>query len=412
MNIAYNDKLFERTVFGNIKPYLDTSDIIVLHGARQVGKTSLMRFIEQYYCAQGMPTYFIDLEDSRVVSLLNNGIDVFLTYLKENGVEFNKGFTVVFIDEIQYLENPSSFLKTIADHHKYLKLIVSGSSSFNIKKKFRTALVGRTVNFEVWPLSFKEMLYFTKSPVNLPLSHNVTGPLRDTLVEKYNEYCLYGGYPRIILTADRSMKEKYLQQIIDTYIRKDIRDIGNIRDIQKFNALLEALASQSGNMLNVKELSNTCDLSAQTVECYLFLLEETYIISRVRPWSKNKRTELFKTPKIFFIDTGIMQLLWLKSFQREIIGNVFETSIYSELMKHFGRSALYYWRTKDKKEIDFILASEGKLSAIEAKLHFAKHQMKPFKVFEKRYQPIDTKCIAIRGLPLRNIDKYPWELYG
>jgi len=399
-----------RSILQKIRSFYDTPEIIVLHGARQVGKTSLLRIIEKDFQRKGVPTESIDLEDSRFVSIINEGVESFLAYLRERGIDASKERAVIFIDEIQYLENPSSFLKLIADHHHNLKLIISGSSSFNIKKKFHTALVGRTVNFEIWPLSFEELLTFRNSPVATPIPHKISAPTRDYLLKKYHEYCLYGGYPKIVLTDDVSRKETYLQQIIDTYIRKDIRDIGDIRDIDKFNRLLEALASQSASLLNLKEIANTCDLSIQTVEHYLFLLEETYIITRIRPWSRNKRTELFKTPKVFFNDTGMMQLLWLKNFQKEIIGNVFETSICAELIKRYGRQHIYYWRTKDKKEIDFVLRTKNEVIPIEVKLHFAKYHQKPFQVFRERYHPKWEVFTALRGEQTRPTDKYPWEM--
>ncbi|MBI4272535.1 DUF4143 domain-containing protein, partial [Candidatus Uhrbacteria bacterium] len=198
--------------------------------------------------------------------------------------------------------------------------------------------------------------------------------------------------------------------IIDTYIRKDIRDIGNIRSLDKFNKLVETISSQSGSLINVKELSNTCDLSAQTINEYLFLLEETYIITHVRPWSSNIRSELFKTPKIYMNDTGLMQLLWLKSLQKEVLGSVFETSVFTELTKKYGRKNIRYWRTKDKQEIDFILREGNEATSIEVKLNFARFKEKPFEIFEKRYHVKKKFFIALGGQRTRSIDTYPWEI--
>lgn len=133
-------------------------------------------------------------------------------------------------------------------------------------------------------------------------------------------------------------------------MRKDIRDLAGVKDIDKYNRLLEALASQSGSLLNVDELANSARLAKQTVEKFLFIMENTYVIRLVRPFSRNIRTELFIQPKIFFHDTGLMQMLWLKGLQKELIGNVFETSIFSELVKRFGMESVRYWRTKDMLE--------------------------------------------------------------
>lgn len=242
----------------------------------------------------------------------------------------------MLLDEIQYLAEPSSFLKLIADHQRYLKCIISGSSSFEMKSKFKNSLVGRTVNFEIYPLSFQEMLTF--KDVTFVPGIPATELKTQALQALYLEYVLYGGYPKIVLTPETDRKEIYIQQIIDTYVRKDIRDLADIKEVSRFNRLLEILASQSGNLLNISELSNTCDLARQTIERYLFLLEQTYILRLVRPFSRNLRTETTKTPKIFFYDTGLMQMLWLKRLQTEILGSAFETSIFAELANtHPGR---------------------------------------------------------------------------
>ena len=299
-----------------IARYIHTTDIIVIHGARQVGKTSILTYLQRQLIEETEQTLYIDLEDSRFVALLDRGVDEFLNYLRGEGFDLNQFSQTgkqlfVLIDEIQYLSAPSSFLKLIADHHRYLKLIVSGSSSFEMKSKFRDSLVGRTVNFEIYPLSFREMLTFKGVPF-IPEVPQTEIKLQE-LKTLYLEYALYGGYPKIVLTTELDRKEKYLQQIIDTYVRKDIRDLAEIKDVNRFNRLLEVLASQSGNLLNIAELSNTCDLARQTIERYLFLLEQTYIIQLVRPFSRNLRTELTKTPKVFFYDTGLLQMLWLNA---------------------------------------------------------------------------------------------------
>ena len=313
--------LFKRPVLDEIPRYLRTDDVIVLHGARQVGKTSILMVLQRELLAQGERTIYLDLEDSRLVAVLDRGVEEFLRLLQEEGVDLDaarpaSSKVFVLIDEIQYLANPSSFMKLVADHHRYLKLIVSGSSSFTMKSKFRDSLVGRTVDFEIYPLSFRELLHFR----GVPFTPSDTFTEKKTLELQsfYAEYALYGGYPKIVLTPDPAMKERYLQQIIDTYVRKDIRDLAEIRDVAKFNRLLEVLASQSGNLLNITELSNTCAVARPTVERYLFLLEQTYIIRLVRPFSRNLRTEISKMPKIFLCDTGLMQMLWLKRLQREV----------------------------------------------------------------------------------------------
>jgi len=201
-----------------------------------------------------------------------------------------------------------------------------------------------------------------------------------------------------------------LQQIIDTYIRKDIRDLADIKDIDKFNNLLEVLASQSGNMLNVTEMSNTCKIAKSTVERYLFIIENTYIIKLVHPYSKNIRSELFKVPKIYFYDTGLMQMLWLKNLQKEIIGNVFETSIFSELVKIYDKDAVLYWRTKDKKEIDFIVRKNNSYIPIEAKLNFNQFNPVAIRYFQEKYHINKYNVVGLAGDMRGKEYIYPWSL--
>ena len=412
------DSLFRRLVVDEIERYLPTNDIIILHGARQVGKTSILMYLQKQLEAGSEKTLYFDLEDGRMLGLLNRGVDDFVTYLREKGffqetLEHDGKKLFVLIDEIQYLDNPSSFLKLLADHHRYLKIIISGSSSFAMKSKFKDSLVGRTVNFEIFPLSFAEFLVFKEVPfVPAP---TYTPEKNEELKKLFYEYLLYGGYPKIVLTPQLAMKERYLQQIVDTYIRKDIRDLASIKNVEKFNRLLEILASQSGNLLNILELANTCSLARETVENYLFLLEQTYVIRLVHPFSRNIRTELTKTPKVFFYDTGLMQIIWLKKLQQVVMGAVFETGIYSELVKHYGPEQVNYWRTQDKKEIDFVVRFPTALLPIEAKLHFPKDVPAALQTFTAAY-PIASgfepgyRLVALEGEPGSDGMIYPWQL--
>ena len=201
------DPIYKRSVIDEIIRFFPTGDIIVIHGARQVGKTSILMFLKNQLSAGGEQTFYIDLEDSRFVSMLDKGVDEFISYLTEQGFDL-KGLgesgkkLFVMIDEIQYLANPSSFLKLLADHHHYLKIIVSSSSSFEMKSKFKDSLVGRTVNFEILPLSFQEYLLFKGIP--FPSAGKTTEKKTGELRSLYTEFALYGGYPKIVLTQDRA----------------------------------------------------------------------------------------------------------------------------------------------------------------------------------------------------------------
>ncbi|MDI6740536.1 MAG: ATP-binding protein [Candidatus Edwardsbacteria bacterium] len=316
------------------------------------------------------------------------------------------------IDEIQYLSNPSSFLKLFHDHHPAFKLIVTGSSSFDIKRKFKDSLAGRTVDFTLYPLDFQEFLIFKGRRFDLG-AKNISAALGPELEALYREYALYGGYPKIVLTGSLEIKEKYLQQIIDTYVKKDIRDLGNIRDIDKFNSLLIVLSGQSGSLLNVAELSNTARLAKQTVEQYLFILENTYIIRLVRPYSGNLRSELFKTPKLYFLDSGLMQLLSGRRLPAVLGGAAFETAVFSDLTKQGGND-VFYWRTQDKKEIDFIVRRGRRLHPVEVKMNAASFSATAMDYFTNAYKPAPGACVRLSGTKSgggRAIGfLHPWDL--
>ena len=405
--------LFDRKLFQDINPFIETSDIIVIHGARQTGKTSLMKIIQNDLPKE--KCYYFDLEDSRFKSLFETGIDAVIEYLKQRGLFNENDKTYLFVDEIQYLSNPSSFLKLTHDHHKEIKLIVSGSSSFEIKSKFKDTLVGRTVNFELFPLDFEEFLWFKKQIINLK-NTIVDSILIGELHKLYKEYVLFGGYPKIVLTDEVKVKEKYLQQIIDTYVKGDIRDLANIRHIDKFNKLLHVLANQTGQLLNVLELANTTRIARQTVEDYLFILQQTYILKLINPFSGNIRSELFKTPKVFFYDTGLMNMLSKKHLSENIDGNVFETSVFSELIKNHGQNNINSWPTMDKKEIDFILSTKNEVIPIEVKINSNQLNYTALKYFSQKYNPKQSYCISLKGdLPKRASiveQMFPWEIYS
>ncbi|NVO04017.1 MAG: ATP-binding protein [Bacteroidetes bacterium] len=402
--------IFERKLYSEIKKFLDDDEIIVIHGARQVGKTSLMKFIHSHLKKSN--AYFIDLEDFGFLEICNKGVDELIKYLNARNYDLEKHL-YLFIDEIQYLENPSSFLKIIFDHYKgKIKLIVSGSSSFEIKTKFKDSLVGRTINFELFPLSFDEYLLFKgyslKKMAILPEKINIE------LRELYSEYAVTGGYPSIVLEPVLEKKERKLKQIINTYLKVDIRDIGRIRNLQKFNNLLEIVASQQGNLLNINELSITTGLAMQTIEEYLFILENTYVIKLVRPFYRNIRSELIKMPKLYFEDTGIASIIANKTFPNSISGSCFENTVFSELQKHFGSENLHYWRTNKGQEVDFVLNAKKPIP-IEVKLTFTGKELTGLKYFCEKYNIEKATIITLNNKCKTSVSwlnvMYPWEIY-
>jgi predicted AAA+ superfamily ATPase len=301
--------LVKRTLLEKIHHFIDGPELIVITGMRQVGKTSLIRLLLEDLPSD-LPSFYFDLENMNLLEVCDKGPDAFVAYLKLLGADFSRRM-VVAIDEIQYLKNPSNLLKLLHDHHPAIKLIVSGSSSLEIRSKFSDSLAGRKALFELDTLSFSEFLLFRDEKA-LRVREN-SGTLASAVAQGPNEnaglaagilaphltdYLTWGGFPGVTLHARAESKLSLLRDIHTSYIRKDIKDIGNIEDVAGYNRLLQLLAGQCGNLVNIHELSGTVGLSINTVKKYLFLLEQTYVMTLLRPWHSNQRKELTKMPKV------------------------------------------------------------------------------------------------------------------
>lgn len=373
--------LNKRTLLTKINRFIDGNEVIVITGMRQVGKTSLIRLILDDL-PDGLPSFCLDLEDMNLLEICNKGADSLVAYLKLLGADFTRRLLVA-IDEIQYLENPSNLLKLLHDHHPEIKLIVSGSSSLEIRSKFSDSMAGRKALFELDTLSFAEFLNFRDQKA-LQVKNN-TGTLASAVEQGPNEhsmlasvilephlsdYLTWGGFPGVTLHAEAERKQSLLRDIHTSYIRKDIKDIANIEDVMGYNRLLQLLAGQCGNLVNINELSGTVGLSINTVKKYLFLLEQTYVMTLLRPWHSNQRKELTKMPKVYFNDIGLRNIA-RGAINTQLLhdGAQIENFVFCELKKLFiPNETLFFWRTSGGAEVDFItLQQDGVPMPIEVK---------------------------------------------
>jgi len=312
-----------RKILPHITNFLNYKEAIVIYGARQVGKTTIMKMlIKELKSTNKIPEealLYFDLEDLEMLELCNQGVDHLIRYIDARA-SYNSNFSsassnskekiYLFIDEIQYLNNASSFIKLMVDNHSdRFKLIISGSSVLDIKSKIKQSLVGRIVTFEVFGLDFEEFLWFKKRTFNPNKIAGTDKKTQKELKNLFEEFIIFGAYPRVALISNLNNKKYYLKELIQTYIKKDIKDIGKIRNIMKFNNFLRVLADQTGNLLNVDELASSIGLSRETIYDYLTLLEGTYIARRLTPFFKNLRSELTKMPKIYFEDSGVLNYL-------------------------------------------------------------------------------------------------------
>ena len=362
--------LYKRKIQQEINNWLLKDEIIILNGPRQVGKTSLLKLLisdlKDKQTKQEQIVY-LNLEELDILDELNSSPKNILNYIK---VKNKKAY--FFIDEIQYLDNPSNFLKYLYDEYRHkIKLIVTGSSSLELKAKLQDSLAGRKINFIIAPLCFEEFLRFKKADIlDQYQCESVSLPARNKFKKYLDEYLLFGGMPKVVLTDGSEDKKTLLKNYVNDYINKDVRYIGRIDNLLKFNQLVKILANQIGNLLNVNELSNTLNMPRQEIEKYLNLLEFTFVLDKIAPYYKNFRSQISKMPKIYLFDLGIRnQILnnFVEPANRSDNGGLFENFIYLELKQYLDKDNIYFYRTIHKAEIDFIFEKNGIVYPIETK---------------------------------------------
>lgn len=381
--------IYSRNILNKAIKYLNSEETLIFTGARQVGKTVILRSLQSEVKKQGEKTYFFNLEDPDYLKLLNNSPK---NLFKIVAVQKDKKI-YVFIDEIQYLEDPTNFIKYVFDEHKdNIKLIVSGSSAFYLDRKFKDSLAGRKKIFNVRTLSFREFLHFRGKTDYINLDFSKTSLIdEDELKILFEEFAIYGGYPKVVLADDKSEKIEILREIAYSYTKKDIYEAG-IKEEDNFYKLFKILSQQVGNLVNSSELASVLGVSKTAVDNYLYVMEKSFHISRIKPLFKNIRKELTKMPKVHFLDLGLRNFFANNFDQFEFRtdkGMFFENIIYKLLIDKYGKDAIKFWRTQDGKEIDFVLDDEN--LAFEAKTKFRKNK---FKTFKENYPEIDINIIT------------------
>jgi predicted AAA+ superfamily ATPase len=348
--------------------------IVILTGARQVGKTTLMK----NHPVIG-PVLSINGENIETSDLFQK-YSILISYLKLNLNESLSG--TLFIDEFQYIPGIDIMLKLLADDHPSLKIICTGSSSLTLSQHISESLAGRIRIVEIFPLSFEEYLGFNSPELHTLFSkydENTPDLIVDGLIaQKLSEHILYGGLPRVALEKDVMQKILLLDDIVKTYLLKDVRSYIRNEDSVGFNRLLRILSAQISNLVNVNELSRSTGLSYKKCEEYLYLLEQMYVIRLVEPFQSNFRKTVTKMRKLYFLDTGLRNMIYNSFNDLEIRidnGALFENYIYQELIKNQSvLMKIFYYRTLDGSEIDFIVQHKRDLFPAGVKF---KHLGKP-----------------------------------
>jgi hypothetical protein len=352
---------YERFLKKSIVLALDFFPSVLITGARQSGKSTL---------AMGLCENYITLDDITILSLAKSDPVMFVSNLK----------TPIIIDEIQKAPELLSAIKMAIDNdRKAGQFILTGSANIMDFKSVSDTLAGRVAIFELSPLSNVE-INGSNSLFVESIFEDSFSPVQNNMDETaLFQRMLDGMYPDMVNMSEQKMKYLWLSSYISTYIERDIRDIENIRNIDKFARLIHLLASRSANVINKADLSNASGLDTKTLDSHLGLLELVYQIKRVRPYYANIGKRFVKSEKMFFTDAGVLNfLLGIQSIDgllaSHFLGAIFETFVFNELYKQtsflLDRTQIYYYRTLDKKEIDFIIERNGKLVAIEVK--FAK----------------------------------------
>jgi predicted AAA+ superfamily ATPase len=388
--------LYPRKAFSEMRKNFSREEFIILTGARQVGKTSLLLMAKEYLEKKGEICHYFNLENSDYLKAFNLHPFELLNLIPQR-----KTRQIVFIDEIQYLNNPTNFLKLLYDEKRnQVKIIASGSSSFYIDKKFKDSLVGRKVLLEIYPLDFDEFLIFHKQEDLLGRKEEkIQKYYRDLLLDQWEEYLRFGGYPKVVLAEDEEAKKMALEEIAYSYIKKDIADAG-IKNSEKYFSLLKILAGQTGQLVNAKELADTLDLAQKTVAEYLYVVKKSYQAAFVRPFHRNIRKELTKMPKVYFFDSGLRNF-FLDEFspieKRADKGVCLENIVYRELLRESGNAdKVRFWRTQDGKEIDFVFGKKAYEVKFDRKNK--KNAEKYSQFFEEAYPEIQFDFLSYDGI--------------
>lgn len=365
---------FYRYIAEKIKDRFRHNQIIILVGARQVGKTNIVKNYFENYLPKVAKKIYFDFEKTVDLELWQN-LDYLQNFLKQQNLSLEEEIYLA-VDEFQYLKNATKTFKLIFDHYPRVKILATGSSSLEIQKHLKESLAGRKKVYFVYPLSFEEYAKAIGSRIDLAkMNYANISPAR---AEQLNEillydYLLWGGYPRLTdrLKVSREEKKEELRDIFSSYVQKDIKALIGGENISAFNNLVKALASQIGNLLNINELCQTVNLNRYEIEKYLTILEETFIIKRLPSFFRNKRKEISKMPKIYFSDLGLANMI-VGNFEslasKSNAGAILENFVYSQLRHFVGvGDELLFWRTTSGAEVDFVWQKGGQLIPIEVK---------------------------------------------
>lgn len=342
--------MITRSLAARLKKEISSNKVILLIGARQVGKTTILRKIQKEL---DLSSQWLNADEPDILTGFSNArTSTELLQLVGSDNE------LVIIDEAQRIPDIGLKLKLIYDRRPDIQQIVAGSSSFDIQNKFNEPLTGRKKTFFLYPISFSEYMDYT--------SRIEASRLLDTRI-------LYGSYPEIIMNPGK--EEEILLELVNSYLFKDILQLEGVRKSSQLNKLVQSIAFQIGNEVSYNELANMIgNISSETVERYLDLLEKSFIIYKLPGLHRNYRNELKKAKKYYFYDNGVRNAVINNFAPLELRidkGALWENYLLAERIKtnHYNKYYVhsYFWRTRDQAEIDYVEDKDGYLHAFEFK---------------------------------------------
>lgn len=336
--------------YANIEPYLQPGKVLLIYGPRRVGKTTLVT----EYLTKTKWKYKLDSGDNirTQQTLSSQDFSLVLPYAAD--------YELLVIDEAQNIPNIGMALKILVDQKPHLRIIATGSSSFELAGQVGEPLTGRKHTITLYPIAQQELL------------HNIHNQFE--LQQNLQSYLVYGSYPEVLTAESRRQKIEVIEDIVNSYLLKDIFVLETIKASKTLLSLLKLLAFQVGQQVSLNELANSLNVNIRTVNRYLDLLEKAFVILSVTGYRKNLRNEVTSKAKYYFLDTGIRNGI-IQQYQdlesRIDVGHLWENFIFIERLKHRQFSSIhantYFWRTYSQQEIDIVEERDGKLFGYECK---------------------------------------------
>lgn len=386
----------KRELETKIEPFLNRKEAISIVGPRQAGKTTFIKHLKERLEKGGKRVKFVTFENRNDLVLFQDSIEDFKKIAEK--------YECVIIDEFQYAKGGGQKLKYLYDTLP-TKFIVSGSSSLELTFQTGKYMVGRLFDFTLWPFSFRE--YLEAVDVELLSIVKATGISADSLLEQtkpaavgaemrrrlvaaLEQYAVYGGYPAVVLAPSVAEKEKVLESIVEKYLLYDIKDLLRLPTAEELRLLAQLLAGQIGGLIKYEELSRSARLPYRDLVKHLAILEKTFIVNLVRPFFTNRRIELTKNPKSYFVDVGVRNF-FVADFRpakaRPDLGALMENYAESALSRLNLAPRVKYWRTKSKAEVDFVIEREQARYPIEIKYVSDRKVGKSFYSFIEKFNP-------------------------